>query len=82
MAGIARPDSVSRLQDLTMRRVNGRRLEIVVRPPPTLQKLVHFAKELVYNDKVDVVCGPSSSNADARHHLGAKSRWLAASSTS
>ena len=42
--------------------VNGRKLEIVMRDSAAdPSKAVSFAKELVYNDKVDVVCGPINS---------------------
>jgi len=42
--------------------VNGRRLEIVMRDSAgDPSKAVSFAKELVYNEKVDVVCGPINS---------------------
>src|SRR5215213_4536221 len=42
--------------------VNGRRLEIVMRDSAgDPSKAVSFAKELVHNEKVDVVCGPINS---------------------
>ena len=42
--------------------VNGRKLEIVMRDSAgDPSKAVSFAKELVYNEKVDVVCGPINS---------------------
>jgi branched-chain amino acid transport system substrate-binding protein len=42
--------------------VDGRKLEIVMRDSAgDPSKAVSFAKELVYNDKVDVVCGPINS---------------------
>jgi branched-chain amino acid transport system substrate-binding protein len=42
--------------------VDGRKLEIVMRDSAAdPSKAVSFAKELVYNDKVDVVCGPINS---------------------
>ena len=42
--------------------VNGRKLEIVMRDSASdPSKAVSFAKELVYNEKVDVVCGPINS---------------------
>ena len=54
--------------------VNGRKLEIVMRDSAgDPSKAVSFAKELVYNEKVDVVCGPINSGEvlpDARGHLG------------
>jgi branched-chain amino acid transport system substrate-binding protein len=42
--------------------VDGRKLEIVMRDSAgDPSKAVSFAKELVYNEKVDVVCGPINS---------------------
>jgi branched-chain amino acid transport system substrate-binding protein len=42
--------------------VNGRKLEIVMRDSAgDPSKAVSIAKELVYNEKVDVVCGPINS---------------------